>query len=222
MSAERPTVWVNCAVSLDGKLAYAGGRRARLSGPGDLVRVHRMRAAARAILVGVGTVVADDPSLRVDWGGLGSAPGPDPTRIVLDSTGRTPEGARVLDGSAPTLVATTKRCHRSFPSGVETFVAGRERVELDRLWPELVRRRLDPVMVEGGSEVLASVLRSREFDRLTVYVAPLLIGGRTAPSLLAGPESPDEAHAIPLEFVSSEREGAGTLLTYRPSGGTRR
>jgi 2,5-diamino-6-(ribosylamino)-4(3H)-pyrimidinone 5'-phosphate reductase len=212
----RPHVWVNCAASADGRLAYAGGRRARLSSPEDLRRVQRLRADSDAILVGVGTVVQDDPSLRVHWELLGEAERPSPARIIVDSRGRTPPGAKVLDGSAPTLVAVAEGVRRQFPSGVEVVVAGERRVDLARLFETLHGRGIRHLLVEGGSEILASVFRERLFDRCTVYYAPLVIGGRTAPPVVGGADPPGADATVPLELTGLERLGDGYLVTYLP------
>jgi len=216
--ADRPTVWLNCAVSLDGRLAFAEGVRARLSSPEDLERVQRLRADVDGIVVGVGTVVLDDPSLRVHWELLHRTPGRVPSRIVLDGSGRTPEGARVLDGSAPTIVATTERSHRSFPAHVRTVVAGTDQVDLARLFSELRRLGFRRLLVEGGSAVLASVVRARLFDRWTVYYAPVAIGGATAPPLLGGPETHGFDEAVRVELAGVERVGDGYVATYLPAG----
>lgn len=213
---DRPEVWVNCAISLDGRLALAGGARARLSGPEDLVRVHRMRAASDAILVGVGTVLLDDPSLRVDWKLIGRDPGPAPTRVILDSRGRLPETARVLAPGPPTIVAVTEDSPRTYPPSVETIVAGRQRVDLAMLFQALARRGFRRVMVEGGAEVLASTLGSGLFDRFTVYVAPVLIGGEGAPSLVAGAAVTRIDEAYSLTLLSVERLGRGFVATFGP------
>jgi riboflavin-specific deaminase-like protein len=215
----RPRVIVNCAVSLDGRLAYAGGRRARLSGPEDLARVQRLRSRSGAILVGARTVLLDDPSLRVHAELLEAPPGPPPLRVVLDSRGAIPAGARVLDGTQPTLIATVRGCDRPYPPTVERFAAGEGRVDLAALLEHLARRSIGQLLVEGGAEVIASFVRGGWVDELTVYVAPVLIGGRTAPSLMGGPESREAAEAVPLELRSVERLGTGTLLTLRPSSG---
>ncbi len=212
----RPTVWVNFAASEDGRIAYAGGLRARLSSPEDLRRVQQMRANCDAVLVGVGTVLRDDPSLRVHWDVLGEPPGPSPARIVVDSRGRTPAGARVLDGTARTLVATAEGCSRTFPAGVEVIVAGRDRVDLGALFERLPGLGVRRLMVEGGSEILTSVFRARLFDRCTVYHAPVIIGGRTAPSVAAGAETVGDAQAVHLALVGVERLGEGYLATYVP------
>jgi 2,5-diamino-6-(ribosylamino)-4(3H)-pyrimidinone 5'-phosphate reductase len=218
-SAARPVVHVNCAVSVDGRLAYAGGKPAPLSGPEDLRRVQELRAASDGILVGVGTVVADDPSLRVHWELLGRPSGPSPTRIVLDSNGRTPPSARVLDGSQPTVIATAERCHRAFPSGVTVVRAGVDRVDLRQLLSGLVERGIRRLMVEGGSQVIGSFLAAGFVDRLTVFVAPVVIGDATAPVLatfpMAGPPTP----VVPLRRVAAEPLDEGTLITYVPAAG---
>ena len=217
---DRPTVWLNCAVSLDGRLASARGARARLSSPEDLARVQRLRAGVDGIVVGVGTVLLDDPSLRVHWELLPEPPGPAPQRIVLDGSGRTPDGARVLDGSAPTIIATTARCRRAFPAHVRTIVAGSDHVDLVRLFGELRRLGLRRLLVEGGAQVLASVTRGGLFDRWTVYYAPVAIGGSSAPPLLAGPETHGFDEAVPVELAHVERLGEGFVATYvpRPAG----
>lgn len=212
----RPAVWANCAASADGRLAYAGGRRARLSSPEDLRRVQQLRANADAILVGVGTVVKDDPSLRVHWDLLGQPEAKSPTRIVVDSTGRTPPNARVLDGTIPTIVATTERSTRTFPPHVRTIVAGRTKVDLAELFVRLHSLGIRRLMVEGGAEILSSVLRDGLFDRFTVYFAPSLIGGATAPPVARGPETNGPDQTVHLRLLALDRLGEGYVVTYGP------
>ena len=216
--ARRPFVWVNCAASLDGRLAFAGGKRAGLSCPEDLERVQRLRADADAILVGVGTVVKDDPSLRVHWELLGQPPGKNPTRVIVDASGRTPANARVLDGSTPTIIATSERTSRVFPPHVRTIVAGASRVDLGRLFATLLDLGVRRLMVEGGAEILSSVLREGRFDRFSIYYAPTVIGGATAPAVVSGPETQSADDAVTLELLGLERMGVGYLATYAPSG----
>ncbi|MCI4326936.1 MAG: dihydrofolate reductase family protein [Thermoplasmata archaeon] len=216
---DRPEVLVNCAVSMDGRLAFAGGRRARLSGPEDLARVQWLRADVDGILVGVGTVVLDDPSLRVHWEMIDRPVGKGPVRIVVDSNGRTPTRARVLDGSAPTILAVSTACDRTFPPSVQVVRAGAPRVDLGALFAELRRRGLRKLLVEGGGEILASVLRSGAWDRWTVYVAPIAIGGSTAPPMLRGPDGAPASEGLPVRFVSAEPIDDGVVLTYRPAAG---
>jgi 2,5-diamino-6-(ribosylamino)-4(3H)-pyrimidinone 5'-phosphate reductase len=212
----RPEVWVNCAASLDGRLALADGRRVQFSSPEDLVRVQKLRADVDAILVGVGTVVKDDPSLRVHWELLGRAPGKNPTRIVVDGSGRTPENARVLDGSAPTIIATSERSRRTFPPTVHTIVVGKTRVDLEELFPLLYDLGIRRLLVEGGAEILSSVLRAGLFDRFTIYYAPVVVGGATAPTVVSGRETRVPGEVVPMDLVSVERRGEGYVATYTP------
>lgn len=213
----RPFLHLNCAVSADGRLAYAGGRRALLSGAEDRRRVQELRQRLDGILVGVGTVLLDDPSLRVHWEELGRAPGREPLRIVLDSRGRTPAAARVLQPPGATLVATTSGCARNFPSGVSVFRGGDSEVDLTALVTELARQGVRSVLVEGGARVFASFLRAGLWDRLTVYVAPLIIGGATAPPMVAGAETESAAQSLPMRLLGTERLGEGLLLEYAPA-----
>ncbi len=212
----RPEVWLNCAVSLDGRLAFAQGARARLSSPEDLARVQRLRADVDAIAVGVGTVLLDDPSLRVHRELIGGTAGPDPLRVVLDGSGRTPPAARVLDGTAPTIVAVSERSSRTYPPSVRTILAGRSTVEIPRLLSGLAGAGVGRLLVEGGAAVLASFGRSGLWDRWTVYYAPVAIGGSTAPSMLAGPETAGLDGAVRVRVSGLERLGEGFVATYLP------
>ena len=213
---ERPFVWVNCATSADGRLAFAGGRRARLSGASDLRRVQELRANSDGVVVGVGTVLLDNPSLRVHWDLLGRPPGRSPARIVLDSRGRAPEESRVFDSSAPTIVLTTEQNSHPYASGIQVIRTSGPRVDIPGAFVQLKQHGFGRLLVEGGAEVLSSVLRSGAWDRFTVYVAPTLIGGATAPPMLAGPETPDAASALGLVRESALPVDDGVLLSYRP------
>lgn len=215
--ADRPLIWINCAASADGRLAYAEGRRARLSSPEDLERVHRLRAHSDAILVGIRTVLLDDPGLGVDWERIDEPERPGPVRLIVDSRGRTPTTARVLDGRAPTLLLTTRAGAAAVPPGVATLVAGERRVDLAEAFRALRDRGMERILVEGGGEIIASLIGAGLFDRWTVYVAPCAIGGRTAPTVVAGDDRSDGAPSVPLRLRSAERLADGLLLTWEPA-----
>jgi riboflavin-specific deaminase-like protein len=208
----RPGVHLNCASSLDGRLASPDGSPLRFSDEGDLRRVHALRAACDAILVGVGTVVADDPSLRVK---PELAAGPDPLRVVLDPTGRTPADARVLDGSAATLVVTGPDLARTDWRAAETVALpldGDGRLPVAGVLAELGRRGVASILVEGGAAVLRAFLESGAWDTFTLFQAPVLIGG-DGPQLWPGaPADPP----WPLRLQGVELAGAGALWTFAP------
>ncbi len=212
----RPRVIINCAMSLDGKLALSDRRQTALSSAEDLRRVHAMRAASGAILVGIGTVLADDPSLLVKPALVERVPVPPPLRIVLDSRRRTPPGARILDGRAPTLIAVTEG-HAAPLSHAEVraYGAGTGRVDLVALLRDLATRGTGQVMVEGGSTVIASFLDGGLVDELDVFVAHVILGG-TGPSLVGGTGATDLATAHHLALLKSRPMEGGHLLRFRP------
>ncbi|GAD51481.1 5-amino-6-(5-phosphoribosylamino)uracil reductase [Halarchaeum acidiphilum MH1-52-1] len=215
-------VHVNAATSVDGKLASRRREQLAISGPADFERVDRLRAASDAVMVGVGTVLADDPSLTVD--------DPDrvaereargdpaqPTRVVADSNGRTPTDARVLDDAAPTVVlvassAPDERVDAIADAGATVVVAGDGRVDLPAAFARLDERDLSDVMVEGGGELIFSLFDAGLVDALTVYVGSMLVGGREAPTLADGAGFTEDYPE--LDLVDVERLDDGVLLRY--------
>lgn len=209
-SRVRPRVVINAAISVDGKIALADGRGARISNEEDLRRVHRLRAGCDAILVGVGTVLTDDPKLTVK---AEHAKGRNPLRVVLDSDGKTPETAFVLDGSAPTLIATAADCERTFPKA-EVFRAGADEVDLKALLDHLAGRGVKTLLVEGGATVIWSFLHQGLADELKVFVASMVLGGHAAPTLAGGEGARSLEQAVRVRLERVERLGDGVLLEY--------
>jgi diaminohydroxyphosphoribosylaminopyrimidine deaminase/5-amino-6-(5-phosphoribosylamino)uracil reductase len=186
----RPTFTLKAAVTLDGKIATVGGEAKWITGAAARADGHRLRDRHDAILVGVGTVLADDPRLDVrDLPG-----GRDPVRIVVDSRLRTPPRARLLPGArgvrtilATTAAAPAARERRLVAAGAEVWrIPGRgRRVDLRRLATRLAAAGLTSVLVEGGGEVHAAMLAADLADTLCLYVAPMVVGG-PAPSWVGG------------------------------------
>lgn len=197
-------------MSVDGKIAFADARPAKLSNAEDTARVHRLRAEVDAVLVGVGTVLKDDPKLTVK---PEHAQGRNPLRIVLDSDGKTPDHAHVLDGSAETLIATTASCTREFRQA-KVFRAGKDEVDLVAFLDHLSQRGVKRLLVEGGSTVIWSFLRQRLADELKVFVASAVLGGHAAPTLTGGPGVSSINEAFRLKLERAERLGDGLLLEY--------
>jgi diaminohydroxyphosphoribosylaminopyrimidine deaminase/5-amino-6-(5-phosphoribosylamino)uracil reductase len=188
----RPFVVLKMASSLDGKSAAVDGTSRWITGEEARGDVQRLRAWADAIVVGAGTAIADDPSLTVRAPELAAAR--PPLRVVVDATGRVPPGLRVFQGDAPTLVATTDRAGEDrlaewSAAGAEVVVLDRDDadgVSLDGLVTTLGKRDVQGLLVEGGATLAWSAIRDGVVDRVVVYLAPLLIGGAAAPTVLGG------------------------------------
>ncbi len=180
-----PFVTVKLAQSLDGRIATVSGDSQWISSPSSLKLAHQLRSTHDAIMVGIGTVLADDPRLTVRL-----VKGRDPLRIIVDSRLRLPADARMLAESAPrhTLVATTemadsKRASELERLGAEVFLvpttANKSQVDLRALLQEVGRRGIESVLVEGGSGIVTSLFAARLVDRMVVVIAPKIIGKGT-------------------------------------------
>ncbi len=218
----RPLVTVNAALSLDGKIAAAGGARYRFSDDVDHARVHKMRAEHEAILVGIGTVLADDPSLRVRQELVPGAK--DPIRVVLDSRHRTPVTARVAEGSTRTLiysvddeVASPQTSRAMGAIEVVDCPPDKEgRVDLRACLTDLADRGIDSLMVEGGSRVLTSFLTLGFVDRISLYMAPVIMGEH-APPLVFAQAPPGAGPLARFHVVAGGRFGEGVLMHLAPN-----
>ncbi|MFB6109680.1 MAG: 2,5-diamino-6-(ribosylamino)-4(3H)-pyrimidinone 5'-phosphate reductase [Halodesulfurarchaeum sp.] len=209
-------VVVNAAMSVDGKLASRDREQLAISGSADFARVDALRAEHDAIMVGVGTVLADDPSLTLDDPSDGGD-GAHPVRIVADSRARTPPDAAVLDDATETYVLVSEAVPPEHVASLESAGAsiietGESRVDLLAALDRLEAEGIDSLLVEGGGELIFSLFDAGLVDELTVYVGSMIIGGRDAPTLADGRGFTE---AYPTLTRRSVRElGEGVLLEY--------
>ena len=179
--AGRPFVTVTYAQSVDGSIAGRNREQLRLSGDESMCLTHHLRAAHDAILVGIGTVMADDPRLTVR-----QVPGRDPQPVVLDTHFRTPETCRLVQNPAlrPWIMggdatAVDQAGKLSVAGAVATLVtaADDDRVDLPSVLSLLVDRGVESLMVEGGARVITSFVKARLVDQFIITIAPRMVGG---------------------------------------------
>jgi len=180
-AVERPYVVLKYAQTLDGRIATASGDARWISGEEERTVSHALRAACDAVLVGVGTVLQDDPQLTVRM-----VPGTSPVRVVLDSTLRTPLTSRFLDDNAPSVVLSTDRAEvgarreiQARNAAVHLLPRSGAGVDLAAALRRLREVGIESVLVEGGARVITSLLRHGYVDRLVVGTAPTIIGQGT-------------------------------------------
>ncbi|MCD6276426.1 MAG: 2,5-diamino-6-(ribosylamino)-4(3H)-pyrimidinone 5'-phosphate reductase [Thermoplasmata archaeon] len=206
----RPRIIINAAMSVDGKIALRGGKRIKISDEEDFRRVHELRNSVDAILVGINTVILDNPKLLVKERYVKSPR--NPVRVVLDSHLRIPEDARVLDGNAPTIIITTEDA-RERKLNAEIIKCGKGRVDLKCAMEKLYSLGIRSVLVEGGGTVIYSFLKEKLVDEISVFVGSIIIGG-DAPTLAEGLGASSEDELIHLKLLEARALGSGVLLRY--------
>ncbi len=212
----RPLITLKAALSLDGKIATRTGDSKWLTGERARRYAHRLRAEHGCVLVGVNTVLKDDPLLTARLKGVRNQP----LRVVLDSRLRTPRTARLLrTADAPTLLFCTEPepphadAYREL--GVQVVALPPDpggRVPVPLAVDYLARQGVIGVLVEGGGEVIASFLNAGLADRITFFYAPILVGGRNAPTPIEGDGIAQIAHAVRLTRIQRRRLGDDLLI----------
>lgn len=213
-----PFVVVKCATTLDGRIATRTGDSRWVTGDAARLCVHRMRHALDAILVGVGTVISDDPSLTAR---LPDIKGRDPMRVILDTQLSIPENARVLhlDSAIETLIfcgdhVPTDRRRRVEKTGARVISApiSNGRIDLGALMPVLAAEGITSVLIEGGSRVIASALAAGVADKVSFFYAPKILGGDDGVPVCRGPGAGLMADCIQVRHTRVERLGDDILI----------
>lgn len=218
-------VTINGAMTVDGKIATTSGD-SKISSREDLLRVHKLRASVDAIVVGISTILGDDPRLTVRL-----VEGKNPARVIVDSRGRIPIDSQIMHTALKirTIVAVTDQAPEEKIRTLEDLGAqvlliseGKKGqsaavphgVNLKKLFRRLEKMGLRRILVEGGGELNWSLLRLGLVDELIVTIAPKIAGGRLATTLVEGDGFDEIAQGISLQLKRMEQKNTGELVLY--------
>ena len=218
-----PFVAAKYAMSADGRIACASGDSKWITGEEARRQVHMLRKRYSGILAGIGTVLADDPMLncRVEEG-------VDPVRIICDSHLRIPENCQIVQTAdrIPTVIAAADTALQTeegrakagmlADAGAEVLTAGRDEVDLKNLMSQLAARKIDSVLIEGGSRINASAFAARIVNKVYAYIGGVIIGGADAPGPIGGVGADTMAHAVKLADMEVSAAGEDLCITGYP------
>ncbi|WP_226643680.1 bifunctional diaminohydroxyphosphoribosylaminopyrimidine deaminase/5-amino-6-(5-phosphoribosylamino)uracil reductase RibD [Mesobacillus subterraneus] len=218
ISTGLPYVTLKSATSLDGKIATVTGESKWITGEEARKDVHHFRHAHDAILVGVNTVIKDNPSLttRLDSGGK------NPIRVILDTTLRTPLDSRIVnDHAADTIIVTgtdadPERVRQFSERGIEIIKLETAKIGIVDMLKKLGDRSITSVYVEGGAEVHGSFLKEKAFQQVITYIAPKLLGGKTAPTAYGGKGIARLEDTVPLRIIDVKQLGQDIRFIAEP------
>lgn len=218
MATGQPYVTFKCAMTLDGKIASVTGESRWISCEASRTVVHRMRSRCDAIMVGVDTIIADNPHLTVRH-----VKGRDPLRVIVDTHLRTPESVSVVSGqlASGTVIATTEtnpRVHaRYLKNGASILVCAAEndKVDLRDLWDKLGKRGVHTILLEGGSRLAGQALQKGLIDECVFFYAPKVVGSDGfSPFAITG--ITDMARSIQFRDLSVKQVGTDIMVTAYP------
>jgi len=223
----RPSVFINVAMTADGKIDTFARRGAAISSQQDKVRVDKLRADADAVMVGGRTLLDEDPKLTVKSEALreerirkGRTPNPIKVGVVSEVKFKT-HSKFLHEGGARIVIFTTHRTSKEELTAlrsleqVEVFVHNGERVDLRKMMQTLKELGIDRLMVEGGATLNFELIRLGLVDEVSAYVAPMIFGGENAPTLAAG-TGLERSEAVPLKLIKMESwDEGGVLLHYK-------
>lgn len=213
---EKPTVAIKMAMSADGKTATSNGDSKWISGKESRAYVHKLRNSFDAVVVGAGTIKADNPRFTCRMNG-----GRNPYRVIVDGSLRVPLDSKVLSNpDGKTMIATTERAPKGRALEIEAkadclvFSCGEESVDMQKLVLSLSAMGMKKILIEGGSELNASALEAGVVDRLYLFIAPKLIGGKDAKGVVGGKGILSMKDAIKLEGMKTRKMGEDLLLEF--------
>ncbi|MBN2602797.1 MAG: 2,5-diamino-6-(ribosylamino)-4(3H)-pyrimidinone 5'-phosphate reductase [Candidatus Thermoplasmatota archaeon] len=213
----RPHVIVNCAMSADGKIALPNRKQIRISSDEDIKRMYQLRNDVDAVLVGIGTVLTDDPKLTVKEKYVKNPK--QPLRVVLDKECRTPHNAFVVNNKAQTLIFTsTKKNVKKYKENVEVvkvLLDDEGFLDLNQVLSILYDKGVRKLLIEGGGTVIWNFLKNRLVDELYIYIGSIIIGGAKSPTVAEGFGIKNENEVIYLKLISLIQLGEGVLLHYK-------
>lgn len=212
---KRPRVVLNAGMTLDGKIA-SKSRDVEISCKEDLERVHEIRKGTDAIMVGIGTILDDDPRLTVH-----KVPGKrddNPLRVVADSTARTPPDARVLNEDAKTVIAVSEAAPKDRVSWLEKkaeiIVCGESKVDLECLMKRLYGMGVKTLLLEGGGNLNWGMLERDLIDEVKVAISPRIVGGKDALTLVEGEGFERIREGVKLKLKKHYQLGRDLILEY--------
>ena len=222
----KPYVILNAAMTLDGKIATKTGS-SEISGPEDLERVHEIRKNADGIMVGIGTVLADDPRLTVHK--IPSSKSDNPIRVVVDNKARTPIDFRILNDDADTIIAVGSICDENNPDSDEdavsrakaisqkadVFYSSKTPVDLVEFMDYLYSKGIRTLMLEGGATLNFSMIKDNLIDEVRICIAPMIAGGRDAKTFFDGEGFDYMRDAVKLELIKSYSCGKDFVMEYK-------
>ncbi|MEE1336664.1 2,5-diamino-6-(ribosylamino)-4(3H)-pyrimidinone 5'-phosphate reductase [Methanobrevibacter sp.] len=218
----RPYVILNAAMTLDGKIATETGS-SNISGKKDLERVHEIRKECDGIMVGIGTVIADDPRLTVHK--IDAKPEDNPIRVVVDSKCRTPADARITNSDAKTIIAGANEYKEDFMKsetyktlkgrGVKFFFSGDKRVDLKALMSYLHEEGIEKLMLEGGATLNFSMIRAGLIDEISICVAPMVVGGANSKTFFDGDGFNTMDESVKLKLIDYYPLDKDFILNYK-------
>lgn len=204
-------VILNAAMSIDGKISTRRNDSS-FSSRKDWIRVHKLRSSVNGIVIGISTVLEDNPMLSVRYYSKGTK---DPVRIIVDSNARIPLNSRIIRSSKniQTIVATTpnastRKIKELKKAGVQILVSGKRKVNIKKLFQQLENLGLKRILVEGGGEINWSVLKIGLANELIVTISPVVVGGRDAKTLVEGEGIANITSGIKMRLTK-------TLINYK-------
>jgi 2,5-diamino-6-(ribosylamino)-4(3H)-pyrimidinone 5'-phosphate reductase len=215
MASSRPHIILSAAISLDGKIATRTGD-SKLSSKSDIKRVHKLRSQVDAILVGKNTILYDNPMLTVRH-----VRGKNPIRIILDSRAQIPASSKIIQTSysIPTIIAVSKKASKKnlakfhkFP--VDIVIAGKTKVELKQLLKYLRNQNIKTILLEGGGTTNWDFVNQKLVDEVIVTVAPYLVGGTDAKTLVDGAGFSKISKSLKLKLHKVVRKNDEIILHY--------
>ena len=210
----KPFVHLNCAMTVDGKIATKDSSL-KISGANDLVRVHELRKKYDAIMIGINTVLIDNPRLTVHK--IDSVRKDNPIRIIIDSKAKTPLDSRVLNDDADTIIFVSKKADKDRVSLLskkcDVITCGEKLVNLKEAMNNLSDYGIESLLLEGGSTLNFSMLREKLVDKISICIGSIILGGRDSKTFVDGDGfSIDEI--LKLELTDVKKIDEDILLTY--------